>query len=123
MNRRMVATLTACVVLVLAFAPVVFAEPVGFRVHADHFVTQWFVKHGVEAQYVGQPRDKVPEEVWGRMVALENDPELLQLVQQNLCFHFSRAGVQLYEQIGDIYYASRFPMGLRIPSFYVLSDG
>ncbi len=107
MKTRVLGSLAVAAAILLGAAFSASALPDGRLVPASDAVVQFFVAHGIDAQYVGAPQSKVPQDVWMKMVALESDPQLSALVDFNLRQSMFYAGNKVYEQIGDLYYTAQ----------------
>jgi len=68
-TMKKVLLLSAAALLLLAMAFPVSANPAR-AIPPGEDIVAFFVDQGVDAQYVGAPKDSVPEDVWKKMVGL-----------------------------------------------------
>ncbi len=117
MRTKLLGIVGVALVLLVGAVFSASAVPVGRDVPPNDAVVQFFVSHGIDAQYVGLRQDKVPADVWAKIVALDADPQLSALVQTNLRESLFAYGNTVYEQVGNVYYtASRLTSGMS-PTF------
>ena len=113
MKSRILSALAVAAALTLGAAFSASATPVGRAVPPNDAVVQFFASHGIDTQYIGMPQDKVPADVWAKIVTLQADPQLASLVQTNLRESMFAFGNTVYEQVGNVYYeASRLHNGM-----------
>lgn len=112
MRTKLLGIIGAALVLFVGAVFSASAVPVGREVPPNDSILQFFASHGVDTQYVGLRQDKVPADVWTKIVALEKDPQLAEMVQLNLRQSIFAYGNTVYEQVGNVYYeAQRTSMG------------
>ena len=118
MRTRLLGIVGVAAVLLTGAVFSASAMPAGNAVAPSDAILQFFASHGIDTQYVGMSQDKVPADVWAKIVALQSDPDLVTLVQANLRDSFNFDGHLLYEQVGDVYYEAEASMNQKgAPSF------
>jgi hypothetical protein len=119
MRANTVKFVIAALVLSLGVVFSASAIPTGRQVPVTPELQQFLTDHGIDSQYIGEAQDMVPPDQWTKITALQNDPALVSLVQDNLKTYMTAMGNDVFLRIGNAFYELSKPSNGEMSTFSV----